>query len=76
MRSPPYHSGGLSLGTSLSPHKPPPMWADIRRWNEVAILVASDSLAFRGSFCGKNSLTFNSAYTDARKSIKSIVIAE
>jgi len=48
MLFPMQHSGGLSVGTSLSPHKPPPMWADIRRWKEVAILGACDSLAFRG----------------------------
>jgi len=35
------------------PHKPPPMWADIKRWNEVAILGASDRLAYKGSFCKK-----------------------
>ena len=62
---------GLSLGTSLSPHKPPPMWADIRRWKEVAILgailSASDILAFKGSFCEKKSLPFN----PSPKSLKS-----
>ena len=53
------------------PHKPPPMWADIRRWKEVAILgailSASDILAFKGSFCEKKSLPFN----PSPKSLKS-----
>jgi len=65
------HSGGLSLGASLSPHKPPPMWADIRSWNEVAILGASDSLAFKVSLCQEKFLNFQQAYTDACKSLKS-----